>query len=227
MRCDDVRPDGQQAILLVSNDALLCAALRRDLESRRPNVRVAAVSSVEAALQIVEKSGISAILLAEEFPDLAHDEKFLQLDTVVNALRAYAPVVVVGRTEREPRLDALIAAGAVDYISRGDGFIAAALDLLERRLGRSEVGADGAERFAEDWPRDFAEVLRHELNNPLTGILGNAELLLAEITRKNDGRLPHGGLERVETIAALAMRMRETVRQLSQEWEARSDTVRS
>ncbi len=28
-----------------------------------------------------------------------------------------------------------------------------------------------------------------ELNNPLTGILGNAELLLAEMHRKNDGQL--------------------------------------
>jgi signal transduction histidine kinase len=58
------------------------------------------------------------------------------------------------------------------------------------------------------------------LNNPLTGILGNAELLLAEIHKKDDGKLPHGGRQRVETIAALAVRLRETVRRLSQEWEA-------
>jgi signal transduction histidine kinase len=81
-------------------------------------------------------------------------------------------------------------------------------------------------KAAEEWSRDFAEILRHELNNPLTGILGNAELLLAEIACKKDGKLPHGGLERVETIAALAVRMRETVRQLSHQWEARNDPVR-
>jgi len=63
--------------------------------------------------------------------------------------------------------------------------------------------------------------IAHELNNPLTGILGNAELLLAEIRRKDDGKLPHGGRQRVETIAALAVRLRETVRRLSTEWEAR------
>ena len=67
--------------------------------------------------------------------------------------------------------------------------------------------------------------MRHELNNPLTGILGNAELLLAKIARKKDGKLRYGGLERVETIAALAMSMRETVRQLRHEWEARNDPV--
>jgi len=66
---------------------------------------------------------------------------------------------------------------------------------------------------------DFGQLLRHELNNPLTGILGNAELLLSEVRRKNDGRLPQGGQVRLETIAALAVRLRETVRRLSQQWE--------
>jgi signal transduction histidine kinase len=73
---------------------------------------------------------------------------------------------------------------------------------------------------------DFGEVLRHELNNPLTGILGNAELLLAEIHRGNDGRLPPGGLHRLETIAVLAVRLRETIRRLSQEWEVRDAALR-
>jgi signal transduction histidine kinase len=59
-------------------------------------------------------------------------------------------------------------------------------------------------------------VLRRELNNPLIGILGNAELLLSEIRRNDDGRLPAGGLQRLETIAALALRLRETIRRLSQ-----------
>jgi signal transduction histidine kinase len=68
----------------------------------------------------------------------------------------------------------------------------------------------------------FGELLRHEMNNPLTGILGNAELLLAEIRRKNDGQLPSGGQQRLETIAALAVRLRETVRRLSQDWETRN-----
>jgi signal transduction histidine kinase len=37
----------------------------------------------------------------------------------------------------------------------------------------------------ENETRDFGEVLRHELNNSLTGILGSAELLLVELRRKN------------------------------------------
>ena len=85
--------------------------------------------------------------------------------------------------------------------------------------------ADSARDPFEEAEEDFGEVLRHELNNPLTGILGNAELLLAEVHRKNDGKLPHGGEQRLETIAALAVRLRETVRRLSQEWEARQHPV--
>jgi signal transduction histidine kinase len=66
--------------------------------------------------------------------------------------------------------------------------------------------------------KDFGEVLRHELNNPLTGILGNAELLLVELRRHNL-ELPAQAEARLETIAALAVRMRETVRRLSEEWQ--------
>ena len=84
--------------------------------------------------------------------------------------------------------------------------------------------ADAAEIF-DNGSEDFGEVLRHELNNPLTGILGNAELLLAEIHRKNDGKIPQGGEQRLETIASLAVWLRETVRRLSQEWEARQHPV--
>ena len=68
----------------------------------------------------------------------------------------------------------------------------------------------------QEW--DFGEVLRHELNNPLTGILGNAELLLVEIRRKSV-HLPPQFEARLETIAELAVRMRETVRRLSEEWQ--------
>ena len=70
--------------------------------------------------------------------------------------------------------------------------------------------------------REFGEVLRHELNNPLTGILGNAELVLVELRRKNV-ELPPQTQARLETIAALAVRMRETVRRLSQAWEAQAE----
>ena len=222
-----MRSQGRQTILLISNDEVVCAAVRRELESRRPDVRVSAVSSMEAAIRVVEDADPSVILLTEE--SSGTNAHALRLDTVVSTLAVYAPVVVIGNAERDPRLDALVIAGAADYVSRsrGDGCTTAAIALLERRLLRARRIVESTPGAAEAWEKDFAEVLRHELNNPLTGILGNAELLLAEISRKNDGRLPHGGRQRVETIAALAVRLRETVRQLSHQWEARRDLIRS
>jgi hypothetical protein len=40
---------------------------------------------------------------------------------------------------------------------------------------------------------------------------------LAEVRRNNDSQLPNPGQQRLETIAALAVRLRETVRPLSQD----------
>ncbi len=46
-----------------------------------------------------------------------------------------------------------------------------------------------------------------------------------EVHKKKDGKLPHAGEERLATIAALVVRLRETVRRLSQKWEARRHPV--
>ena len=56
--------------------------------------------------------------------------------------------------------------------------------------------------------------LASSVNNPLTGILGNAELLLLEV-RRGKLDLPPQTLERIEIITELAVRLRETVRHLS------------
>jgi signal transduction histidine kinase len=74
---------------------------------------------------------------------------------------------------------------------------------------------------------ELLELALLKLNNPLTGILGNADLLLAEIRRHNVGQLSETGIERLETVAALAVRMRETVRRLSQGYDSRVERVRS
>jgi len=132
---------------------------------------------------------------------------------------------VLGVAERRPDLSVLIDAGAADYIMRDGGCLPSALGLIRNRLRHAQRVADSTEFPFDEAGEGFGEVLRHELNNPLTGILGNAELLLAEVHRRNDGTFPHGGEHRLETIAALAVRLRETVRRLSQEWEERQHPV--
>jgi signal transduction histidine kinase len=54
---------------------------------------------------------------------------------------------------------------------------------------------------------DLVAHVRHEINNPLTGVIGQAQLLLRE-------ELSDTARRRVETIEQLAGRIRDTVAQL-------------
>jgi len=230
----------EHTILLVSDDAALCATVRRELETVDRRRHVSSVSSVDAARRIVADAAPAVILLTEAAvtPGTSDPHQRRQrLNTAVSALARYAPVVVIGDAAHQTQLLGLVAAGAADYVVRTEECLNVALGLVERRLRRaqSEARTSAHEEVLLKVPRkdifeemdreDFGEVLRHELNNPLTGILGNAELLLSEIRRKGDGRLPQGAPQRLETIAALAVRLRETVRRLSQEWESGQHAV--
>ena len=208
-------------MLLVSNDAGFCAAMRREFDSSALRVRAAAVSSVAAARRVLEEDSPEVILLEEDA--VAGDcvdtkEAEQSLEAVVAPLAVYAPVVVIGPAEKRGELAGLIEAGAADFVERKTNAFAEARGLIQQRLRQAPQEIESVEE-------DFGEVLRHELNNPLTGILGNAELLLAEIRRKKDGKIPSGGEQRLETIATLAVRLRETVRRLSEKWEARKHPV--
>jgi signal transduction histidine kinase len=218
----------EQTLLVVSDDVALCAAARREFEAGIAGLRVASVTSVAAARRILEADAPAVILFEETCiaPEAEGPRGIVpRLEAVVTSLAVYAPVVVIGTAEHRAELSALIDAGAADYVMRDGGCVPAALNLIRGRLRQTQSVADSALDHFEEAVEDFGEVLRHELNNPLTGILGNAELLLAEVHRNKDGKLPYGGEQRLETIAALAVRLRETVHRLSQEWETRQHPV--
>src|SRR5215472_261752 len=219
----------EQTVLLVSNDAGFCAAMRREFDSIALRVRAAAVSSVAAARRILEEDSPGVILLEEDA--VASDSIETKgtgqtLDAVVAPLAVHAPVVVIGSAEKRGELAGLIEAGAADFVERRTDALAEARGLIQRRLRQAPKEMESANANDQCGEEDFGEVLRHELNNPLTGILGNAELLLTEIRRSKDGKVPGGGEQRLETIATLAVRLREAVRRLSEKWEARKHAVR-
>src|SRR6266568_6599097 len=219
----------EQTVLLVSNDAGFCAAMRREFDLSALRVRAAAVSSVAAARRILEEDSPGVILLEEDAVTcecMETREGWPSLEAVVAPLAVHAPVVVIGPAEKRWELAGLIEAGAADFVERKANAFAEARGLIQQRLRQAPKGMQSEpDESDESGEEDFGEVLRHELNNPLTGILGNAELLLAEIRRKKDGKVPGGGEQRLETIATLAVRLRETVRRLSEEWEARQHPV--
>jgi len=59
--------------------------------------------------------------------------------------------------------------------------------------------------------------IRHEINNPLTGVLGQAQLLLRE-------DLSERSRKRVQTIEDLAIRLRDVVAQLREVQKPGSET---
>ena len=64
---------------------------------------------------------------------------------------------------------------------------------------------------------DLVARIRHEINNPLTGVLGQAQLLLRE-------DLSERSRKRVKTIEDLALRLRDVVAQLREVQRPGSDS---
>lgn len=159
-------------------------------------------------------AGISVFLLDQSGIEAASKQI---LKRTVERLVKVAPVIVVAAPEQQSELTALLNSGATDFVARTGNFVPAAVGLVERRLQLARMGmVHSSEEIKHARSANFAEILRHEVNNPLTGILGNAEMLLA----RRDG-LPASAIERLETIAHLAVRLRETVRRLSSAAELR------
>ena len=80
---------------------------------------------------------------------------------------------------------------------------------------QSDVREPGAQMLAADCEKRLDEIadlitrIRHEINNPLTGVLGQAQLLLRE-------DLSESAQRRAKTIEEQAIRIRDIVAQLRQ-----------
>ena len=226
-------------LVLLCGPEDFCSEARSELQRRRKDLRIADVDGIAGARRIMGEQA-PAVILAEERVlagvdgevggklDRPRRARRQAIESALSLLAGAAPVVWIGAAEEGMRTTQAVRTGAVDFVPRSAMCLPAAITMVERRLrGCANLApADGPRRGSifslgelrlDD--RDFGEVLRHELNNPLTGILGNAELLLLEVRR---GRLdlPTQTLQRLETITELAVRMRETVRHLSDRWEA-------
>jgi signal transduction histidine kinase len=183
--------------------------------------------SVEQAHRSFARATPVVILLDESAVDAEGQHGGAALEPAVASLTEFAPVVVLAAPERQSELTFLISSGAVDFVGRVGDFLPLAVGMIERRVRLAERAEFQGPVAAAVLTSDFGEVLRHEVNNPLTGILGNAELLVAEFRNKNGALASPSALERARTIAQLAVRLRETIRRISDEWETRHDHARS
>lgn len=171
------------------------------------------------------------VLVANDFGDLRAqlesfsprvillDEGILAGAPLVDSLRILteaAPAVLVAAPGRQTEIERLVAEGDVDFVARAGDFAGLAASLVERRLRWAERSETPLGAPWTALPADIAQMFRHEINNPLTGILGNAELVLS-----HRDRLPPADAQRLQTAVDLAVRLRETTRRLSNAWEAR------
>jgi signal transduction histidine kinase len=88
-------------------------------------------------------------------------------------------------------------------------------DGISEATGQNEANGENSRALAAKYKARIDEVadliarVRHEINNPLTGVLGQAQLLLRE-------DLSERSRKRAETIEQLAIRIRDIVAQLRQ-----------
>ena len=199
-------------VFIVSADPRLTKVCVDELAAFCGRCRTISATSVEQVRARFHNAPPSVVFLDESCIDVRSGRE--TLESAVAGLAELAPVVVAASPEMQGDLAFLITAGAVDFVARTGNFLPVVAGMLDRRMRIAERAAGMIHIPQEELDSDFGEVLRHEVNNPLTGILGNTELLLA----RRDG-LPPGAIERLQTIAELAVRLRETVRRLSNAWD--------
>lgn len=197
-------------VLVVCGDPGLTERVVQEVSLIDGETKTPLAGNMAHAERILEQYDPDVILLDES----AIGRGAEPLDESIAPLTERAPVVFAGDPVHQEILGVLIGSGAVDMVARVGNFAQVAVGLIERRLRQAEIVETARLDFAGG--ENFGETLRHEVNNPLTGILGNAQMLLARGRR--EGLHPRM-IERLETIAELAMRLRETVRVLSQTWE--------
>ena len=123
-------------------------------------------------------------------------------------------IVVTARDARED-LTAVLAAGADDYVTKPSSpeNLRARLEIAQQRIIQNAARRTAeAELARARWLAGIGETtiaLEHEINNPLSALLGNAELLLME-----EG-LTEEQTQQVKVIREQATRIADVVRRLA------------
>jgi signal transduction histidine kinase len=151
--------------------------------------------------------------------DLLEDAKIAE---ALAPLVGVAPIVLFAPIERQSEVVPLLVSGDVEFVARAGNYVPVVAGFIERRLRWTEQSSSLLGPPWAEFPGDIGAMFRHEINNPLTGILGNAELLLA-----HRERLTSVDTQRLQIVVDLAVRLRETIRRISNAWENRPASAKS
>ena len=176
-----------RTIFIISGDSATADRCMEELAAYGGHKRILVVGTLEQARKRMGRIAPAAVFLDESAIDIVNGNE--TLESAVALLTENAPVVVAAAPEKQTSMSFLIISGAVDFVTRSGQFLPIVAGMLDRRVRMSER-ATGSIQFPKDGlSGDFGEILRHEVNNPLTGILGNTELLLARRDDRGDGQL--------------------------------------
>jgi signal transduction histidine kinase len=221
--CNAVHTPIEEKQISTAPGALLCVAdaglaerLTREIELRAQVGTVSFAANLADLIERIEKDSPCVILLDDELFQGA------PLPEVLRQLTKTAPVVLLACAERQAEILHMVAEGEMEFVVRRGEFIPLAACLVERRLRWAQRSPSFSGSPWAEMPADVAEIFRHEINNPLTGILGNAELLLS-----HGVRLPAADTQRLQTVVDLAVRLRETIRRLSDAWDSQTRLAKS
>src|SRR5271168_4045055 len=199
----------RRGVLLGVSDVRITLQLTQLMVHHAKKSPISIASNLKQLREMSDRTGPAVILLDE---DIALGEKLLAES--LGYFTTVAPVVLLASIGRYREVSQFVAEGHVEFVARTGDFVPLAASLIERRLRWIEASEMSLGPPWAEFPADLGEIFRHEINNPLTGILGNAELLLA-----HRDRMHATDTQRLETVVSLAVRLRETVRRLSNSWE--------
>lgn len=214
-------------ITLGTSDANLAPRLRAELWKIGDLAPMSVALNLAQLRAQVGRSHAQVIVLEDSLLDPSDWHDKARPEEKLHEFASAAPVVLLVQPENLSRFAHFMTNwAALECVTRAGDFLPLLAAFTERQIRRIEmrfeISAANTGQFPEARPRDFSEIFRHEINNPLTGILGNAEMVLA-----HRERLPASAIQRLQTVVDLAVRLRETTRRLSQSWEMRSETARS
>jgi signal transduction histidine kinase len=190
---------------------VLAEKLCCEIASLRNFAPISVASTLPDLLERMSAARPRVIVLDDELAEGQPLAEFLRQMT------AAVPVVLIAPLDRQPEMAGLIAEGKLEFVARLGDFIPLAACLAARHLAHPKRGPSKLVIAAGTMSDELSEIFRHDINNPLTGILGNAELVLS-----HSAGFPPADIQRLQTVVELAVRLRETIRQLSNAMESKT-----
>jgi DNA-binding response OmpR family regulator len=205
-------PQSVTRFLIADDDPTIVLLLEHVLEGLGKSFDTA--DNGTAAWETWQASRHPLVVLDIEMPGMDGLEVCRKIRQADPARQTYI-LIVTGR-DRAADLEAVLDAGADDYVTKPTTGqrLTARLRIAQRRMAD-----DNARRVAEEELRNAQRLsaigeatitLQHEINNPLTGLLGTAELMLIEA--QENGK----GVEEIQTIIEQARRIGALVKRLGE-----------